>query len=399
MPKKKNTARPDGLIPVQVYLGRNEEGKRKYKAVYGRTQREAEDKAAQTKTAIRKGLDVGAEHETFGTWADRWLEMKSTEVSAACLVMYESAVKHLKSYLEYAEITKIRTIDIQRIISDLAIKNPNTGKPSSKRTLCAVKSTAAQIMQLATDNRVTDYNPAKAVRVPNVKRETTRRALDEHERQWIEETPHRAKRAAMIMMYAGLRRGELIALTWNDVDLNNRTITVNKAVEKVKGAFVLKYTAKTDAGTRVIDIPQKLVDFLKSEKREGFYVCVNAKCAVHTPSSWERLWESYLADLNIGCGDFGPFVKKPKSKFDPAGVPFVIPKITPHWLRHTFCTLLYLAGVDVLTAMKQMGHSDIKTTMQIYTHLDAKYQRKAMNKLDNYLKDANSMQTVDFENR
>jgi integrase len=69
------------------------------------------------------------------------------------------------------------------------------------------------------------------------------------------------------------------------------------------------------------------------------------------------------------------------------------------FFRHTFCTLLYLAGVDVLTAMKQMGHADIKTTMQIYTHLDAKYQRKAMNKLDDYLNNASSMQLVDSEER
>jgi integrase len=174
--------------------------------------------------------------------------------------------------------------------------------------------------------------------------------------------------------------------------LNARTINICKTVEIIGGQFVLKHTAKTGAGMRIIDIPQKLVDFLKTEKREGLYACVNTKGAMHTESSWRRMWESYLADMNMQYGDFGPFVKRPKSKFDPAGVPFVIPKITPHWLRHTFCTLLYLAGVDVLTAMKQMGHADIKTTMQIYTHLDAKHRRKAMNKLDDFLNNASSMQ-------
>jgi integrase len=61
--------------------------------------------------------------------------------------------------------------------------------------------------------------------------------------------------------------------------------------------------------------------------------------------------------------------------------------------------LLYFAGVDVLTAMKQMGHSDIKTTMQIYTHLDAAHQRKSMEKLDGFLEHANSMQTFDLNKR
>ena len=56
----------------------------------------------------------------------------------------------------------------------------------------------------------------------------------------------------------------------------------------------------------------------------------------------------------------------------------------PHW-RHTFITLMYLAGVDVLTAKEQAGHADIKTTMAIYTHLDEKYKKESINKLDEYL--------------
>lgn len=73
------------------------------------------------------------------------------------------------------------------------------------------------------------------------------------------------------------------------------------------------------------------------------------------------------------------------SKYAPIEKPFLIPHITPHWLRHTFITLMYLAGVDVLTAKEQAGHADIKTTMAIYTHLDEKYKKKSINKLDEYL--------------
>lgn len=63
----------------------------------------------------------------------------------------------------------------------------------------------------------------------------------------------------------------------------------------------------------------------------------------------------------------------------------MIPSITAHWLRHTFATLLYLAGVDVLTARDQLGHSDIKTTLEIYTHLDKIYKRHSMDKLSRYI--------------
>lgn len=67
----------------------------------------------------------------------------------------------------------------------------------------------------------------------------------------------------------------------------------------------------------------------------------------------------------------------------------VIPAITAHWLRHTYITMLYLAGVDVMTAKEQAGHADIKTTMQIYTHLDSEYKSVQICKLDEYLDNKN----------
>lgn len=79
--KKKNATRNDGLIAVQVYLGQDENGKRKYKTAYGKTQKEADDKADEIKAAMRKGLDVTAERDTFGKWAARWLKAKTPEVS------------------------------------------------------------------------------------------------------------------------------------------------------------------------------------------------------------------------------------------------------------------------------------------------------------------------------
>ena len=63
----------------------------------------------------------------------------------------------------------------------------------------------------------------------------------------------------------------------------------------------------------------------------------------------------------------------------------LIPRFTAHWLRHTFITLMYMAGVDILTAKEQAGHEDIETTMGIYTHLDEQFKKKNVSKLDEYL--------------
>lgn len=387
MPRRKNATRKDGRISVQVYIGRDESGKRKYKTAYGYTQSQADAKAQEIKIALGKGLDVMAASETFEDWAEHWIKIKSTEVADSQKNVYKSVIEHVKRYIGKFPITKIRTADIQEIILAYAEENPNTKKPASKKMLETIKGTISQVYELAIQNRVTDFNPATYVKIPNMYKPMQRRALTAGEQQWIidSDDSHNAKRAAMIMMYSGLRRGELIPLTWSDIDLENGTIDVNKSAVARNNKFTIKPGGKTDASTRTIDIPDRLTEYLKGEKVSSIYVCVNANGKMHTPSSWKKMWESYLADLNIKYGDFSPFEKKPKSKFDPSGVPFVIPRITGHWLRHTFATMLYLAGVDVLTAKSQLGHRDIKTTLGIYTHLDSMHKRKSMSKLNEYL--------------
>lgn len=186
----------------------------------------------------------------------------------------------------------------------------------------------------------------------------------------------------------GLRRGELAALTWNDVDLKARTITVNKTIEyDSNGTPTLRHVTKSDAGMRTVDIPQRLADYMAAMPRDGLLVIHSAKGEVMTATAWAKLWRSYMRELNIKYATRTPadLERMRSSKPGPKVFDMTIPPITMHWLRHTFCTLLYLAGVDVVQACAQMGHADVSTTLRIYTHLDAIHKRKSVDKLDAYL--------------
>lgn len=359
------------------------DGKRKYKTVYGATQKEANKKAEQVKISIGKGLDVLSDQDTFGKWRDIFLESKKLDVSNSQYLSYKSYVKHLSPISE-TPIAKVKASDLQQIINQLAVENPNTHKPTAKKTLNDIKITASQIFNLAIDSRVMEYNPASPVKIPQKAPQEHRRALTADEQQWIFDTPHRMQAGAMIMMYAGLRRGELIPLTWEDIDLEERTITVNKAVEMISGKPELKDMTKTPAGMRTIDIPGALADYLRP--LQGVGLVLSDTGSMWTESIWKRTWQSYIRDLNFKYGEkLDSKGNLAKSKYNPNGVPITIPQFTPHWLRHTFATLLYMAGVDVLTAKNQLGHTDVKTTLQIYTHLDQTHKRKSMQKLDDFL--------------
>ena len=391
MAKIKNKARTDGRLQSKVYIGDG-----RYKYVYATTQKELAEKVQEIKTKLGKGLDVTAERDTFAYWAEKWLKLKKVQVSYGRYKSYERKVKSLEP-IAYIPVTKLRVADIQDVILDLAVYNPHTKEPTARQTLNEVKNTAAQILEFAIENRVIEYNCARAVKIPAESESHTKEALTDEMQRWIRETPHRAQTAAMIMLYAGLRRGEVIPLTWRDIDLENGTITVNKSVEFINGAPNLKSGGKTKAASRCVYIPQLLVDYLRPLKGNPFaLVCPSAHGELMSDSAWKRLWSSYITDLNIRYGDFGNSViwnkggkrEPPKSKHGPKKIPIIIPVFTAHSLRHTYITMLYKAGIDVLTAKEQAGHADISTTLAIYTHLDNEYKKKTLTKLDDYLKNA-----------
>lgn len=394
MPRTRNKKREDGRLQSKVYLGNG-----KYKYVYAANNKELEEKVQEVKLKIGKGLDVSAERDSFGFWADKWLKLKQLEVSHGRFLTYKARYKNLESIF-YIQVSKIRTSDIQDIILDLARCNPKTEKPMAKKTLKEVKQTAAQILKLAIDNRVIDYNCAMAVKIPSDTKQETKQALTDEQRGWIEETPHRAQTAAMIMLYSGLRRGELIPLLWSDIDLKNGTISVNKSVEFIGGKPNIKRGGKTDAAVRTVYIPKKLVEYLRPLQNAPLaLVCPSAKGRLMSDTAWKRLWDSYIAELNFRYGDFEHNVawadshngKRPASRFSPEKIPILIPRFTAHSLRHTYITMLYKAGVDVLTAKEQAGHADIQTTLNIYTHLDAEFKQKTISKLDEFLGDGCQM--------
>lgn len=383
----KNTKRKDGRLQSKVYIGNG-----KYKYVYASSNRELEKKVQEVKLKLGKGIDVSAQNDTFGEWAERWLKLKKAEVSNGRYNTYRYRVRNLEP-IACIPIGKIRTMDIQDVILELSADG------YALKTLKDVKNAANQIFKLAIDNRVIDYNPVVSVKFPAEAPKEARRALTKEEQGWINSaTPHRAHRMAMIMMYAGLRRGELIPLLWTDIDFDRNTITVNKSVEMINGKSVIKNCTKTAAGMRTVYIPQVLADFLAAEPHNNSpYVCPNASGKMMSESSYKRLWDSYLAELNYKFGDFSGITvydaknncvkpyEKPKSRFAPSKIPFVIPRITAHMLRHTFITLMYMSGIDLLTAKEQAGHADVQTTMEIYTHLDSIYKLKQIKKLDDYL--------------
>lgn len=384
MPRAKYTKRPDGRYKTKVYIG-IEDGKPKYKYVYAATVAELEKKAEELRYTLHKGADIMSGDLTFSVWADRFLRLKKTKVAEAYYAGIEGRVEFWKKAIGEHPISRITRSDLQVPFDTLAKKNPHTKRPTSKKTLIDYRMTAAGVFELAISDRAITYNPAKYLQITGTAEKKERRALTDEEQQWILNTPHRAQTAAMIMMLAGLRRGELIPLQIADIDLAAGIIRVNKSVKMVNSKPVVKKGGKTSAATRTVNIPKVLIEYLRPvlRGRSPFdLVCADTRGKMFSEATFRRMWESYLKELNFVNGKF---TTPPKSKFQPQGVPMVIPHITPHMLRHTCTTNLILAGVDPITVKNQLGHADISTTLNIYTHVTEAHKETEIQKLDLFL--------------
>ncbi len=356
-------------------------------SVYGTTRKECAKKAEEVRLKLGKGLDLTAQKDTFGQWYARWEKMKAPSVSRGRMECYRSAAQNYLQELMPLEMGKIRYADVQEVFSGLSL---------SKSRMGDIRGVLNGVFDLAVRSRVIDSSPCQALLLPKAETSKSQRdALTPEEIKQVEELDHRGRLPAMIMLYAGLRPEEMIPLLWTDIDLEHREIHIAKSVERKGNEYALKAGGKTQAATRTVSIPERLCAFLRQEKKKatGLLVFPGKDGKTVTVTAWRRLWESWLNAFNYAYGDFSGCLDIPhdssgrpiQKRCAPGKLPLVVRHITPYWFRHTYCTLLYQAGVDVREAMELMGHTRIETTLGIYTHLDKKYKRRCLNKLDEYI--------------
>ena len=151
--------RADGRYCAQIYLGRDENGKRQYKSVYGKSPAELKEKETAVRLQLGRGLDVLSQRDSFDTWADDWLRLKEKEgITCRQMDNYRRAVKLWKDELQGYEIGQVRADDIERVLIGL------TDQGLSQRTISLYRSTVRQIMQRAV-GRVIPANPEEQVQL------------------------------------------------------------------------------------------------------------------------------------------------------------------------------------------------------------------------------------------
>ena len=350
----KYTKRSDGRYYTLVDIGYSVDGKRKRKGFYAPTIRELEAKSADFRSQMNKGIIITDSRVTLADYATKWLDVYRSGGEYNTRTQYRLCVEnHIVPHpVAQLPMIKIKPIDLQGMVNDLIAEK-------HFRTAQILVMTLKQIFAQAVEDSVIYANPASSLKRPTYKA-PKKRPLSEIENRAIDNAELTGRERAFIYLgkYAGLRRGEILALTKNDFDWKKNTVTVNKAVVFEENNGVVKPMPKSDAGFRTIEMPDVLASFIKDylQNLASVSLFLTEDGLVCTKSCYRKLWVQIIKKLNAAVGSKDNLM--------------LIPDLTAHILRHDYATNLYYAGIDIKAAQYLLGHSDIKMTLEIYTHLD-----------------------------
>ena len=327
------------------------EGVRYY--VTGKTEAEAEAKRELLRRDLEDGKVGITKNMSVGRWAKEWLEIyKKPEVNPRHYKDLEGIVNNfIVPDLGGMRVKSVKPVHLKKILSK------TTGYSDSY--VSKIYDVIRQIFREAYRNNLVAQDPAEALKKPSGRGKKQRRAITPQERKLTLKVAkeHRGGTFILIMLYSGLRPGEVAALTWRDIDFKEQVIHVRRAL-KADGTVALP---KTSAGYRDVPLPWDLADWLRTRPRTSMLVCTNSQNEQYTASSMKAMFRSFKRDMNIeaGCRVFRNQVMPPYAVGD---------DLTLYCYRHTYCTDLQAAGVPINVAKELMGHSSIAVTAQIYTH-------------------------------
>ncbi len=362
MPRaSKYKKRADGFYQSSLVVGRKPDGRPIRKTFYAKTIKELDQKRFAYEQRHQHGTLSSDEKMRFGDLARLWLERYKPGIAPGTRRNYQTILdKHLLPELDAYRLIELKPHHLQSLINERAEDG------YAQKTMRDIRMVAVQILGVAVDNDILFRNAFARVTVPSVE-PTERRPLTPDEIALVERCwkGHRMGVPVLIMLHCGLRRGELLALTWADVDFEHKRISVSKSVYFDKNQPVLK-TPKSKAGTRSVPIPDAMIPVLAcafetAKSKASLVVCPSAKGNTMSEAAFRSAWNSYLHYLNLQVGG------RDASRARPAVQ--ILDHITPHMLRHSYATMLYDAGVDVKNAQEMLGHADLKVTLGIYTHL------------------------------
>lgn len=363
---------------IKVYLGKDENGKRKETTRRGfKTRKEAVLCEAKIKTEIATNGLLNTEVTTFKEIYELWYEGYQHTIKESTLLVNQHIFDLLLAKLENMQLKKLTLPYCQKIIN-------NYSKKFSIAVLKKIKIYGSMILDYAVKMKVIYSKPMKDVLLPKPKDDITSDDKDkyyskEELKQFLTlvDNEKDIKLTAMfrVLAFTGIRKGELQALEWSDIDFTNNTININKTLALNTEKKVVVQTPKSKSSVRNISIDEQTANILKRWKinQREIFLMIGTRFKKNQSCFTEEVTNSYLY-LNFMNANLKRICKKNDFKL-----------IKVHGFRHTHCSLLFESGFTIQEVQDRLGHSDLKTTMGIYAHVTEKQRDNMADKFAKFM--------------
>jgi len=320
----------------------------KGKQFLGKTEPEAKKKRDDYKYECEHGIEQ-VEPITVFELCEKWLPVAKAGAAKTTYNQYATIMEKMTSIIGDKYVSAVTPGDIKKIWVSY------TGKSQSyiNKASFLYKS----FFQYAMENGHCRFNPVLSDSAkPHKGSKGTHRILTKEEISLIESVPHRVQTAAMFMLKAGLRRGEILALEKSDI--HNERIYISKAVRFVNNRPEIDET-KNESSIRSVPLFAPLKPFIDDIEK---YILPDANGELCSETAFQRAWSSYMHTLSVKAGH----------KID----------FRPHDLRHTFVTSCRDKNIDIHICMEWCGHTSERMILAIYDHTSEKREKKAINAMN-----------------
>ncbi|MER2078060.1 site-specific integrase [Psychrobacillus psychrotolerans] len=362
----------------QIYVGTDQlTGKRIKTTRRGfTTKKEAQLASARLQIEIDNGEFRKKNVEKFNDVYNLWIEQYKNTVQESTFVKTKSIFKNhiLPSLGEY----KIDKINVQ-----LCQNHVNEWFNKLKK-FRIIKSYASKIFEFAITLGIISDNPLQLVTMPkNIVEPTETEDINYYTKEQLiqfldclkMEKNFKAYALFRLLAFSGMRKGEALALTWNDINFKEGEIRINKALARGEENRLYVKTTKTKSSIRTIKLDKITIEILqewqKQQQQDLLVLGYNTLISGQLVFSNER--NQYLQPTKTR-----KWMLQVQNKYN-------LVKITTHGLRHTHCSLLFEAGVSIKEVQDRLGHSDIQTTMNIYAHVTEKAKEVVAEKFAKYM--------------
>ena len=371
--------RKDGRWEGRYTAGHDPEtGKAIYKNVLGKTQAEVKEKLKQA-IGEAQALDITkAGKYTVGEWMEVWFQdYAKIKVRPSSHQTYQGYIhNHIRPNIGDIPLGKLTSLDLQKFYKKLLTQGrvdrvEAKGQPKglSAKTVRNIHQILSSALKLAQEQRLILTNPAEGCALPRVEHQEMKTLTTVQLASFFRE----ARESGVFELYylelaTGLRRGELLGLKWEDVDLERGDLRVRRQISRINGE-VVEAPLKTKNAYRTLPLAEDMVSVLKEQRRK----VGNSPWVFPSPNGGPISPDSVLHMLHRVLKRAG------------------LPKVRFHDLRHTFATLALQNGVDVKTVSGMLGHFSAGFTLDTYAHITSAAQRQAAQTMGNVL--AGTIQT------